>query len=425
MSTRPKLTLDANEGVAHVAYRLNEVMAIYPITPSSPMAEWCDQWASEGKKNLWGTIPSIVEMQSEGGAVGAVHGMLQTGSMATTFTASQGLLLMIPNMFKIAGELLPTVFHVTARAVATHALSIFGDHSDIMACRSTGWAMLGSASVQEAPDFALIAQAATLRSRIPFVHFFDGFRTSHEVQKIEMLTEADLRALIDDKLIAEHRARAMSPDHPVLRGTAQNPDAFFQAREACNPFYAACPDIVQQAMDDFAKQVGRAYKLFEYVGAPDAERVIVLMGSGCEAAHETVDYLNEQRREGRRGQGAAVSAVRRQTLCRGAAAIGQDHRGAGPHQGTGRGGRTALSGLRHGDSRRPGQRLGQSEMPAQGRRRPLRPVLEGIHAGDGQGRVRQSRRRQAEESFHRRHQRRRFPHQPAGGPRISRPNRTT
>ncbi len=294
MSTRPKLTLDANEGVAHVAYRLNEVMAIYPITPSSPMAEFCDQWASENKKNLWGTIPSIVELQSEGGAVGAVHGMLQTGSIATTYTASQGLLLMIPNMFKIAGELLPTVFHVTARAVATHALSIFGDHSDIMAVRTTGWAMLGSASVQEAPDFALIAQAATLRSRIPFVHFFDGFRTSHEVQKIEMLTEADLRALIDDKLIAENRKRAMTPDHPVLRGTAQNPDAFFQAREACNPFYTACPDIVQQVMDEFAKQVGRAYKLFEYVGAPDAEHVIVLMGSGCEAVHETVEHLNQR-----------------------------------------------------------------------------------------------------------------------------------
>jgi pyruvate-ferredoxin/flavodoxin oxidoreductase len=294
MSTRPKLTLDANEGVAHVAYRLNEVMAIYPITPSSPMAEFCDQWTSENKKNLWGTIPSIITLQSEGGAVGTVHGALQTGSIATTFTASQGLLLMIPNMFKIAGELLPTVFHVTARAVATHALSIFGDHSDIMAVRTTGWAMLGSASVQEAPDFALIAQAATLRSRIPFVHFFDGFRTSHEVQKIEMLTEADLRALIDDKLIAENRKRAMTPDHPVLRGTAQNPDAFFQAREACNPFYAACPDIVQQVMDEFAKQVGRAYKLFEYVGAPDAEHVIVLMGSGCEAVHETVEHLNQR-----------------------------------------------------------------------------------------------------------------------------------
>jgi pyruvate-ferredoxin/flavodoxin oxidoreductase len=232
-----------------------------------------------------------VALQSEGGAVGSVHGALQTGSLATTFTASQGLLLMIPNMFKIAGELEPAVFHVTARAIATHALSIFGDHSDIMACRSTGWGMLGSASVQEAVDFALIAQAATLRSRIPFVHFFDGFRTSHEVQKIEMLTDADLRALIDDQLIAGLRARAMSPDRPVLRGTAQNPDAFFQGREACNTFYTACPQIVQDAMDQFAKVVGRAYKLFDYVGAPDAERVIVLMGSGCEAAHETVDYL--------------------------------------------------------------------------------------------------------------------------------------
>jgi pyruvate-ferredoxin/flavodoxin oxidoreductase len=291
MSTRPKLTVDANEGVANVAYRLNEVMAIYPITPSSPMAEFCDQWVSEGKKNLWGTIPSVVALQSEGGAVGSVHGALQTGSLATTFTASQGLLLMIPNMFKIAGELEPAVFHVTARAIATHALSIFGDHSDIMACRSTGWGMLGSASVQEAVDFALIAQAATLRSRIPFVHFFDGFRTSHEVQKIEMLTDADLRALIDDQLIAGLRARAMSPDRPVLRGTAQNPDAFFQGREACNNFYTACPQIVQDAMDQFAKVVGRAYKLFDYVGAPDAERVIVLMGSGCEAAHEAVDYL--------------------------------------------------------------------------------------------------------------------------------------
>jgi pyruvate-ferredoxin/flavodoxin oxidoreductase len=294
MSTRQHLTLDGNEAVAHVAYRLNEVMAIYPITPSSTMAEFCDQWASENRKNLWGTIPSIVEMQSEGGAAGSVHGALQTGSLATTFTASQGLLLMIPNMFKIAGELLPAVFHVTARAVATHALSIFGDHSDVMAARSTGWALLASASVQEAADFALIAQAATLRSRIPFVHFFDGFRTSHEVQKIEMLTDADLRALIDDQLIAAHRARAMSPDHPVLRGTAQNPDAFFQGREACNPFYAACPQIVQEAMNEFAKVVGRAYELYEYVGAPDAERVIVLMGSGCETAHETVDYLLQQ-----------------------------------------------------------------------------------------------------------------------------------
>ena len=284
-------TLDGCEAAAYVAYRLNETMAIYPITPSSPIAEWCDQWASEGKKNLWGTTPAIVEMQSEGGAAGAVHGMLQTGSMSTTFTASQGLLLMIPNMFKIAGELLPTVFHVTARTVATHALSIFGDHSDIMACRSTGWGMLGAASVQETMDFALISQAASLRSRLPFIHFFDGFRTSHEVSKIEMLDENVLRALVDDKLIAAHRARAMTPDSPVLRGTAQNPDAFFQGREAANPLYAACSGIVQKVMDEFYRYTGRQYHLFDYVGAPDAERVIVLMGSGCETAQETVEHL--------------------------------------------------------------------------------------------------------------------------------------
>ncbi len=287
-------TIDGNEAAAYVAFRVNETMAIYPITPSSPIAEWCDQWASEGKKNIWGTIPGIVEMQSEGGAVGAVHGMLQTGSMSTTFTASQGLLLMIPNMFKIAGELLPTVFHVTARTVATHALSIFGDHGDVMACRSTGWGMLAANSVQETMDFALIAQVSTLRSRLPFIHFFDGFRTSHEVSKIEMLDEAVLRALIDDKLITEHRNRAMTPDKPVLRGTAQNPDVFFQGREAANHFYSACPDIVQKVMDEFAAQTGRKYKLFDYVGAPDAERVIVLMGSGCEAADEAVEALNHK-----------------------------------------------------------------------------------------------------------------------------------
>jgi pyruvate-ferredoxin/flavodoxin oxidoreductase len=284
-------TLDGNEAAAYVAYRLNEVMAIYPITPSSPIAEWCDQWASEGKRNLWDTIPSIIEMQSEGGAVGAVHGALQTGTLSTTFTASQGLLLMIPNMFKIAGELLPTVFHVTARTVATHALSIFGDHSDVMACRSTGWGMLAAASVQETMDFALISQAASLRSRIPFVHFFDGFRTSHEVSKIAMLSKADMAALIDNALIAAHRGRALTPDRPVLRGTAQNPDAFFQARETCNPLYAACTDLTQKVMDEFATQVGRRYNLFDYVGAPDAQRVIVIMGSGSEAAHETVDCL--------------------------------------------------------------------------------------------------------------------------------------
>ena len=294
MNARKRVTLDGNEAVANIAYRLNEVMAIYPITPSSTMAELCDQWSAEDRPNLWGTVPSVVQYQSEGGAVGGVHGALQTGSLATTFTASQGLLLMIPNMFKIAGELLPAVFHVTARTVATHALSIFGDHSDVMAVRSCGWGMLCSASVQEACDLALIAQAATLKARLPFIHFFDGFRTSHEVQKIEMLNEADLKAMIDDNLITAHRARAMTPDKPVLRGTAQNPDAFFQGREACNPFYAAVPDIVQEAMAKFAKLVGRSYNLFDYVGAPDAERVIVLMGSGCDVAHETVDYLNKQ-----------------------------------------------------------------------------------------------------------------------------------
>ena len=284
-------TIDGCEAAAHVAYRLNESMAIYPITPSSPIAEWCDQWSSEGKKNLWGTAPAIIEMQSEGGAVGAVHGMLQTGSISTTFTASQGLLLMIPNMFKIAGELLPTVFHVTARSVATHALSIFGDHGDIMACRATGWGMLGAASVQETMDFALISQISAWRSRLPFIHFFDGFRTSHEVSKIELIDDAVMRALVDEKRLAALRARGMSPDRPTLRGTAQNPDVFFQGREGANHYYDLCPDIVQKVMDEFAALTGRPYHLFDYVGAPDAERVIVLMGSGCEAVHETVEHL--------------------------------------------------------------------------------------------------------------------------------------
>jgi pyruvate-ferredoxin/flavodoxin oxidoreductase len=297
-------TLDANEAVANVAYRLNEVIAIYPITPSSPIGEWADQWASEGVPNIWGTVPQVVEMQSEGGAAGAVHGALQTGSLATTFTASQGLLLMIPNMNKIAGELTPAVFHVTARTIATHALSIFGDHSDAMSCRTTGFAMLCSNSVQEAMDMALIAHAATLESRIPFLHFFDGFRTSHEVNKIEMLGEDDLRAMIDMDRILEHRQRALSPDHPVLRGTAQNPDVFFQSREAANPYYAVCPEKVQAAMGKFAQVVGRSYHLFDYVGAPDADRVIVIMGSGAEAADEVSDYLNS------RGERLGVLKVR-------------------------------------------------------------------------------------------------------------------
>jgi pyruvate-ferredoxin/flavodoxin oxidoreductase len=284
-------TMDANEAVAHVAYRVNEVIAIYPITPSSNMGEWADEWASEGIENIWGTVPQVTEMQSEGGAAGAVHGALQTGALATTFTASQGLLLMIPNMNKIAGELTPTAFHVSARTVATHALSIFGDHSDVMSCRTTGFAMLSSNSVQEAMDLSLIAHSAALETRIPFLHFFDGFRTSHEVNKIEMLNDDDLRAMMNMDRVIEHRQRALSPEHPVLRGTAQNPDVFFQTREAINPFYDACPQKVQAVMDKFAQIVGRAYHLFDYVGAPDADRVIVMMGSGAEAAHETVEAL--------------------------------------------------------------------------------------------------------------------------------------
>ncbi|MCF7798126.1 MAG: pyruvate:ferredoxin (flavodoxin) oxidoreductase [Candidatus Marinimicrobia bacterium] len=287
------VTIDGNEAAAHVAHKTNEVCAIYPITPSSNMGEWADAWSAVGKKNIWGTIPDVVEMQSEGGASGAVHGALQTGALTTTFTASQGLLLMIPNMFKIAGELTSTVFHVSARSVATHALSIFGDHSDVMATRGTGFALLAANSVQEVMDSALIAQAATLEARVPFVHFFDGFRTSHEVMKIEQLDDSIIREMIDDDLVIAHRQRGLNPNRPVLRGTAQNPDVFFQSRETINAYYEKTPAIVQSAMDKFAKLTGRAYHLFDYVGAPDAERVIVLMGSGAEAAQETAEFLTD------------------------------------------------------------------------------------------------------------------------------------
>ena len=292
MSQREMIICDGNEAAASVAHRASEVIAIYPITPSSAMGELADEWSAAGRTNLWGTVPEVVEMQSEGGAAGAVHGALQAGALATTFTASQGLLLMIPNMYKIAGELTPFCMHVTARTLATHALSIFGDHSDVMACRQTGFAMLCSGSVQEAHDLALVAHAATLRARVPFLHFFDGFRTSHELAKIERLEDDDLRALIDEGRITEHRKRALTPDHPILRGTAQNPDVFFQAREAANGFHDRTPAIVQQAMDEFAARVGRPYRLFDYHGAPDAERVIIAMGSGAEVAHEAVDWLN-------------------------------------------------------------------------------------------------------------------------------------
>jgi len=290
-ASRTTLTIDGNEAVARMAYLGNEVIAIYPITPSSNMGEWADEWASQGKPNLWGAVPKIIEMQSEGGAAGALHGALTSGALATSFTASQGLLLFIPNLYKIAGELTPFVLHVASRAVATHALSIFGDHSDVMACRATGCAMLASNSPQEAQDFAVIAQAATLAGRIPLIHFFDGFRTSHEVAKIVALEAGTVRAMLDPELIAAHRARALSPEHPVLRGTSQNPDVFFQSRERANPFYDAFPQIVQDAMERFGELTGRQYKLFDYVGAMDAERVIVLMGSGAETVHETVDHL--------------------------------------------------------------------------------------------------------------------------------------
>jgi pyruvate-ferredoxin/flavodoxin oxidoreductase len=297
-------TLDGNEAAASVAYRLSEIVAIYPITPSSPMGELADEWAAAGQPNLWGQVPSVTEMQSEGGAAGAVHGALQGGALATTFTASQGLLLMIPDLYKIAGELTAFCLHVAARTVATHALSIFGDHSDVMACRGTGLGLLASGSVQEAQDLALVAHAASLEGRVPFLHFFDGFRTSHEVAKIELLSDDDLRALVDERAVRAHRERALSPERPAVRGTAQNPDAFFQAREACNPFYAACPGVVQRVMDRLAERTGRSYHLFDYFGAADAERVVVLMGSGAETARETVAWLAE------RGEKVGAVAVR-------------------------------------------------------------------------------------------------------------------
>ncbi|HWC64618.1 MAG TPA: pyruvate:ferredoxin (flavodoxin) oxidoreductase [Thermoanaerobaculia bacterium] len=288
------ITLDANEAVASVAHRLSEVIAIYPITPSSPMGEFADEWSASGRRNLWGAVPQVTEMQSEAGAAGAVHGALQAGALATTFTASQGLLLMIPNMYKIAGELTPFVMHVAARTLATHALSIFGDHSDVMACRQTGFAMLAAASVQEAQDLAAVAHAATLSSRVPFLHFFDGFRTSHEVAKIAPLSDDDLRAMVDDELVAAHRRRALSPDHPCIRGTAQNPDTFFQASEAANPFHDAVPAAVEKAMAAFAERTGRRYGLFDYTGHPAAERVVVAMGSGAETAAATARHLADR-----------------------------------------------------------------------------------------------------------------------------------
>jgi len=292
--TARQITFDGGTGVAHIAYRVSEICSIYPITPSSSMAELCDEWSAAGQTNIWGQIPDVIEMQSEGGAAGTAHGALQTGALTTTFTSSQGLLLMIPNMYKIAGELTATVFHIAARSLATQALSIFGDHQDVMAARSTGFAMLASCSVQEAHDSALIAHAATLQARIPFMNFFDGFRTSHEINKVSLISDDQIRAMIDDELVYAHRNRALNPDHPFIRGTAQNPDVYFQGRESANQFYDAVPGIVQAAMDRFAGLTGRQYRLFDYCGAADAEQVIIIMGSGAEAVQETVRVLNAQ-----------------------------------------------------------------------------------------------------------------------------------
>ncbi|MFW5856970.1 MAG: pyruvate:ferredoxin (flavodoxin) oxidoreductase, partial [Planctomycetota bacterium] len=301
---RKMVTIDGNTAAAHTAHAVNEVCAIYPITPSSPMGEIADEKSARGEKNIFGTIPLISELQSEGGASGSVHGALQTGALTTTFTASQGLLLMIPNMYKIAGELTSSVFHVSARSVACQALSIFGDHSDVMAVRQTGFALVAANNPQEVMDLALVSQAATLESRVPFLNFFDGFRTSHEVSKVEELDYAIMKQLIDGELVRAHRGRGLSPDHPVLRGTAQNPDVFFQGRETVNKYYDACPGIMQKAMDRFAELTGRQYRLFDYVGADDAEDVIVVMGSGADVTHEAVTYLTGQ------GQKVGVLKVR-------------------------------------------------------------------------------------------------------------------
>ncbi len=290
----PKFIGDANEAVARVAHKINEVCAIYPITPSSPMGEHADAMSAKGEKNIWGEIPRVIEMQSEGGASGAVHGSLQGGALTTTFTASQGLLLMIPNMYKIAGELLPTVFHIAARTIATHALSIFGDHSDVMATRQTGFAMLFGGSVQEAQDMALLAQVASLNTRVPFLNVFDGFRTSHEIQKIDAIPDEILKEMISEEKVMEHKVRALNPDTPKLRGSSQNPDVFFQNRERANPYYEKVPAVVQAAFDQFYELTGRRYELYQYYGAPDAEKMIIIMGSGMGAALETVEEMTKR-----------------------------------------------------------------------------------------------------------------------------------
>ena len=351
------VVMDGNTAAAHIAYRVNEVCAIFPITPSSTMAELADAWAAQGVKNIWGQVPVIQQMQSEGGAAGAVHGALQSGALTTTFTASQGFLLMLPNMYKIAGELTPCVFHVAARAIATQALSIFGDHSDVMSARMVGFAMLAAASVQEAHDLALVAQAATLEARVPVMFFFDGFRTSHEENKITVIPDEQIRAAIDDDLVRAHRARALTPERPVIRGTAHNPDTFFQARESANPYYARVPDIVQRAMDRVGALIGRSYRLFRYSGHPEAERVVIVIGSAFEVLDETAAWLNAH---GEKVGVLHVTLYRPWDAERFRAALPPTvdaHRGARSNEGTRRARRTAVSrrrdDIRRGARRRP------------------------------------------------------------------------
>ena len=406
-----RATIDGNEAAASVAYRLNEVCCIYPITPSSPMAELADEWSSQGRPNVWGSVPAVVEMQSEGGAAGALHGALQSGALATTFTASQGLLLMIPNMYKIAGELTPAVLHVAARSLAAQGLSIFGDHSDVMAVRQTGFALLAAASVQEAHDLALVAQAATLATRVPFVHFFDGFRTSHELNTIELLSDDDLRALVPEELVRAHRGRALSPEHPFIRGTAQNPDVYFQARETVNPFYAAVPGAVQDAMDALAGRTGRRYRTVDYTGHPEAERVIVVMGSAAQTVGETVAHLLRAGRAGRRAAGPAVPAVPGPRAARRAARERAPDRGARPHQGAGLQRRAALP--RRGRRAGRGAHRRRARGAAPGDRRAVRPVLEGAHPRHGRRGVRRTGPRAAAAPVHDRHHRRRVRPEPA------------
>ena len=409
MSEQKMVILDGNEAAASVAYRLSEVVAIYPITPSSPMAEWADQWRSEGKKNIWGALPIVEELQSEGGAAGALHGALQAGAFATTFTASQGLLLMIPNMYKIAGELTPATMHVTARTLATHALSIFGDHSDVMACRSTGWAMLASNSVQEVADMALVAQIATLESRIPFIHFFDGFRTSHEVGKILPITDETIRALVDDKYIIQFRqncAQPRPPDHSRHRSESRR---LLPGARSLHPVPRRRPGHRAVGHGSLCGMTGRAYHLFDYYGAPDAERVIVMMGSGAEAAEEAVDALNARAKSLASSRSASIgpsTPTPSSPHCPRPSSRSRFSTAArSPAQ-------PASRSIRTSSRFSPKTRRLFRSRHANRDRRPLRPVVEGIHARHGQGHLRRAGQALAEESLHHRHRRRRQPHQP-------------